>query len=156
METATNTPAPLAGDSIVVIGAGMTAHRFVENLTTQDPDGTWSLTVIGDEPYEPYDRVHLSEWFATRDADALALGVEVWDDPRVTLLTGDGVASLDRQAGVVTTKSGHQVHYDRAVLATGSWAWTPRAEGTDLPGTFTCMLAGDSFGRTLVRMDGAD
>jgi nitrite reductase (NADH) large subunit len=137
MDTATDTPAPLAGAHIVVVGGGMTAHRFVENLTTQDPDGTWSLTVIGDEPYLPYDRVHLSEWFATRDADALSMGVEVWDDPRVTLLTGDGVASLDRHANVVTTKSGHQVHYDRAVLATGSWAWTPRAEGTDLPGTFT-------------------
>ncbi len=135
--TVSHAPAPLSGARIVVVGAGMTAHRFAENLTTQDPEGSWSLTVIGDEPYLPYDRVHLSEWFATRDAGALSMNVDVWDDPRVTLVTGDGVAALDRQANVVTTKSGHQVGYDHAVLATGSWAWTPRAEGTDLAGTFT-------------------
>ncbi len=81
--------------------------------------------------------MHLSDWFATRDADALTLDRSVWEDPRVTLVTGDAVATLDRAAGLVTTRSGRQVHYDRAVLATGSWAWTPRAEGTDLPGLFT-------------------
>ena len=128
---------PLDGDRIVVVGAGMTAHRLVAGLRTRDPEGAWSVTVIGDEPHEPYDRVHLSEWFDARDVDALTLDRAVWDDPRVTLVTGDAVASLDRTASVVTTRSGRQVHYDRAVLATGSWAWTPRAEGTDLPGLFT-------------------
>ncbi|WP_425954263.1 nitrite reductase large subunit NirB [Xylanimonas sp. McL0601] len=135
--------APLDGDTIVVVGGGMTAHRFAQSLQQQDPDGTWSLTVIGDEPYEPYDRVHLSEWFTTRDGAALAMDLELWQDPRITLITGDGVASLDRKAGVVTTKSGRQVAYDRAVLATGSWAWTPRAEGTDLAGAFTYRTMAD-------------
>jgi len=133
----------LDGENIVVIGGGMTAHRLAESLQQQDPDGTWSLTVIGDEPFEPYDRVHLSEWFAHRDAGALAMDLEVWQDPRTTLITGDSVAALDRKAGVVTTRSGHQVSYDRAVLATGSWAWTPRAEGTDLPGAFTYRTMAD-------------
>ncbi|MFC8924016.1 nitrite reductase large subunit NirB [Cellulosimicrobium sp. NPDC057127] len=127
----------LDGTRIVVVGAGMTAHRFATSLRCRDPEGTWSLTVIGDEAHEPYDRVHLSEWFASRDAEALTLDPGVWEDPRITLVTGDAVASLDRTANVVTTRSGRQVHYDRAVLATGSWAWTPRAEGTDLPGLFT-------------------
>ncbi len=128
---------PLDGDRIVVVGAGMTAHRLVAGLRSRDPEGAWSVTVIGDEPHEPYDRVHLSEWFDARDVEALTLDRAVWGDPRVTLVTGDAVASLDRTASVVTTRSGRQVHYDRAVLATGSWAWTPRAEGTDLPGLFT-------------------
>ncbi|MGO1340321.1 MAG: nitrite reductase (NAD(P)H), partial [Cellulosimicrobium funkei] len=100
---------PLDGDRIVVVGAGMTAHRLVAGLRTRDPEGTWSVTVIGDEPHEPYDRVHLSEWFDARDVDALTLDRAVWDDPRVTLVTGDAVASLDRTASVVTTRSGRQV-----------------------------------------------
>lgn len=137
---------PLDGDRIVVVGAGMTAHRLVAGLRSRDPAGAWSLTVIGDEPHEPYDRVHLSEWFAARDAQALTLDRGVWDDPRVTLVTGDAVASLDRTASVVTTRSGRQVHYDRAVLATGSWAWRPRAEGTDLPGLFTYRTLDDVAG----------
>ena len=87
---------------IVVVGAGMTAHRFADGLRSKDPHGAWSLTVIGDEGHEPYDRVHLSDWFATRDAGALTLDRDVWDDPRITLVTGDAVATLDRAAGVVT------------------------------------------------------
>ncbi len=110
---------PLDGDRIVVVGAGMTAHRLVAGLRSRDPEGAWSVTVIGDEPHEPYDRVHLSEWFGARDVEALTLDRAVWGDPRVTLVTGDAVASLDRTASVVTTRSGRQVHYDRAVLATG-------------------------------------
>ncbi|WP_087485450.1 nitrite reductase large subunit NirB [Brachybacterium massiliense] len=129
--------APLSDARIVVIGGGMTGHRFAARLQSQDPEGDWTLTVIGEEKEMPYDRVHLSNWFSTRSADMLALDTGVWDDPRITLLTGDKAESIDRSAQTVTTAAGTVVPYDRLVLATGSWAWAPRAEGKDLPGTFS-------------------
>ncbi|WP_422389160.1 hypothetical protein [Dermacoccus nishinomiyaensis] len=45
---------------VVVIGAGMVAHKFAETLLAKDDARRVSLTVIGDEPFAPYDRVHLT------------------------------------------------------------------------------------------------
>ena len=81
--------------------------------------------------------MHLSDWFTSHDASLLALDTSVWDDPRITLVTSDKVEAIDRDAQIVTTASGTTYSYDRLVLATGSWAWAPRAEGKDLPGSFS-------------------
>src|SRR5690625_6996093 len=119
---------PLAGQHIVVVGGGMTAHRFSSRLRAQDPVGGWSLSVSGEEPQQPYDRVHLSNWFSNRNADLLSLDTAVWSDPRITLSPGDPAVALDRDAQTVPTRDGPVHSYDRLVLATGSWAWSPRAE----------------------------
>ena len=66
---------------IVVVGGGMVAHRFAEHLCQRSPEGDWTLTVIGDEPHAPYDRVHLSEFFAGRTPDDLVLDAGPWSDP---------------------------------------------------------------------------
>ncbi|MEE1617126.1 nitrite reductase large subunit NirB [Brachybacterium sp. J153] len=128
---------PLAGERLVVVGGGMTGHRFAARLRAADPDGDWTLTVIGEEPQRPYDRVHLSDWFDHRREDLLSLDTGVWEDPRITLVTGDAAEAVDRSAHTVTCASGTVHDYDRLVLATGSWAWAPRAEGKDLPGSFS-------------------
>ncbi len=117
---------------VVVVGAGMVAHRFAEQLVARE--GDWHLTVIGDEPYAPYDRVHLSDAITGATTADLTLDPSVWDDERVELVTGDAVQTLDRDARTVTTRSGRVLEYDDLVLATGSWAWVPRTEGADLPG----------------------
>ena len=139
---AAGTPLP-PGTRIVVIGGGMTGHRFAARMQSQDPTGDWTLTVIGEETQQPYDRVHLSDWFGHRRAEMLALDTGVWTDPRITLVTGDAAESLDRSAHTVTCASGTVHEYDRLVLATGSWAWAPRAEGKDLPGTFSYRTVDD-------------
>ena len=139
---AAGTPMPPA-TRIVVIGGGMTGHRFAARMQSQDPTGDWTLTVIGEETQQPYDRVHLSDWFGHRRAEMLALDTGVWTDPRITLVTGDAAESLDRSAHTVTCASGTVHEYDRLVLATGSWAWAPRAEGKDLPGSFSYRTVDD-------------
>ncbi len=139
---AAGTPLP-PGTRIVVIGGGMTGHRFAARMQSQDPTGDWTLTVIGEESQQPYDRVHLSDWFGHRRAEMLALDTGVWADPRITLVTGDAAESVDRSAHTVTCASGTVHEYDRLVLATGSWAWAPRAEGKDLPGSFSYRTVDD-------------
>lgn len=125
------------GARLVVVGGGMTAHRFAARMQSQDLDGDWTLTVIGEEDEKPYDHVHLSDWFGHRRAAMLHLDTGVWEDPRITLVTGDAAMAIDRAARTVTCASGTVHEYDRLVLATGSWPWAPRADGGDLPGTFS-------------------
>ncbi len=135
-----STPTP---GRVVVVGAGMVAHRFVSQMIARSPEGEWRVSVVGDEDRAPYDRVHLSEFFGGRSADDLTMDPAVWDDPRTELVTGDAVAAVDREAQTVTTRSGRVLAYDHLVLATGSWAWTPRTEGTDLPGVFSYRTMAD-------------
>jgi nitrite reductase (NADH) large subunit len=112
----------------------MVAHRFAEQLCARADAPAWRLTVIGEEPYRPYDRVHLSEVVGGRAVEDLLLAPGPWEDPRVTVLVDQRVVAIDLAAQTVTTHTGAVERYDTLVLATGSRPWVPRAEGVDLPG----------------------
>ncbi|HEX5728105.1 MAG TPA: hypothetical protein VFX99_01610, partial [Microbacterium sp.] len=78
---------------VVVVGAGMVAHRFVESLRSRDTDGLWRITVIGEEDRHPYDRVGLTSYFAGASAEDLTLQRSILDeDDRVRFVRGDAVA----------------------------------------------------------------
>lgn len=120
---------------VVVVGAGMVAHRFVESLLSR-ADASWRVTLIGEETRYPYDRVGLTSFFAGTAADDLTLERSWLDDGRVRFLPGDAVVRVDKAARAVTTRSGLSVDYDDLVLATGSYAARLAVEGFDLPGCF--------------------
>lgn len=125
----------LAAPRIVVVGAGMVAHRFVESLLARG-DTPWRITVIGDERRLPYDRVGLTAFLEGRDADALTLDRSPFDDPRVDVVLGDPVTVIDRHRKTVRTAARAEHAYDTLVLATGSAAARPAIEGAHLPGCF--------------------
>ncbi|OCG75268.1 nitrite reductase large subunit NirB [Microbacterium sediminis] len=120
---------------VVVVGAGMVAHRFVESLLARG-DAPWRVTVVGDEGRLPYDRVGLTSYFSGRSADDLALEAAPLRDPRVTVIPRDPVVMIDRDRRFVRTASGVEHAYDALVLATGSSAPRPAVEGAHLPGCF--------------------
>jgi nitrite reductase (NADH) large subunit len=120
---------------VVVVGAGMVAHRFVESLLSRAGE-EWRITVIGEEDRHPYDRVGLTSFFAGASADDLSLETSWLEDARVRFVRGDAVVRLDRDARRVTTRSGLSVGYDRLVLATGSYAARLAVDGFDLQGCF--------------------
>ncbi|WP_307364675.1 nitrite reductase large subunit NirB [Microbacterium murale] len=120
---------------VVVVGAGMVAHRFVESVLSQS-EGAMLITVIGDEDRHPYDRVGLTGYFSGSTPGELTLDPEVFEDERVTLLPGDRVVRIDRRAQTVVTRSRHEIGYDALVLATGSYAARVAVDGADLPGCF--------------------
>ncbi|TDN92691.1 nitrite reductase large subunit NirB [Microbacterium sp. BK668] len=128
-----STAAP--GARVVVVGAGMVAHRFVDSLLSRG-DASWAVTVIGEEPRHPYDRVGLTSFFAGASPDDLTLDRAVLDDERVTFLAGDPVVRIDRVARRVTTASRRDVPYDHLVLATGSYAARLAVEGFGHEGCF--------------------
>lgn len=120
---------------VVVVGAGMVAHRFVESLLSR-ADDTWRVTVVGDEPRHPYDRVGLTSFFAGASTEDLELDRSPFDDARVRFLRGRTVTGIDRDAGEVLLDSGERIGYDRLVLATGSYAARLAVDGYDHEGCF--------------------
>ncbi|HWV49934.1 MAG TPA: nitrite reductase large subunit NirB [Microbacterium sp.] len=124
-----------ASSDVLVVGAGMVAHRFVESLLTRT-EGDISVTVIGDEGRAPYDRVGLTSFFTGATPDDLTLDPQVLEDERVRLIGGDRVTGIDRRARTVRTRSGLDYGYGTLVLATGSYAARVAVDGSDLPGCF--------------------
>ncbi|MFD4007612.1 nitrite reductase large subunit NirB [Brachybacterium paraconglomeratum] len=127
---------------IVVIGAGMAAHRLVDSLVTR-AEGHLTITVLGDEDRRPYDRVGLTRFFDGEGPEELALPDTIFADPRVTLHEDDAATSIDRAARTVTTASGAVHPYDHLVLATGSVAARPPVDGAELPGCFVYRTLAD-------------
>jgi 3-phenylpropionate/trans-cinnamate dioxygenase ferredoxin reductase subunit len=128
---------------IVIVGASLAGLRAAETL--RDEGFTGSLTIIGDEPHEPYDRPPLSKQvlLGRVPADHTTL-------PRFRAIDADwklGVAAagLDRTAKVVTLDNGEQVPYDRLLIATGTRArpWPNPAEAA-LDGVFTIRTREDA------------
>jgi len=141
---------------IVVVGAGMVAHRFVESMLSVSSSSI-SITIIGEEPRRPYDRVGLTSYFSGAAASELTLAEEVLDDERVTSVLGDAVKGIDRVSRTVRTRSGRSFGYDRLVLATGSYAARVAVEGADLPGCFVYRTLDDVEGLAdFVRRRGAE
>lgn len=128
---------------IAIVGASLAGLCAAEALREKGFNG--SLTIIGDEPHEPYDRPPLSKqvlkgWVP---ADHTKL-------PRLRRVDADwklGVAavSLDRLNHVVTLANGEDVEYDRLLIATGTRArpWPNPSEGA-LQGVFTVRTVEDA------------
>lgn len=117
-------------EKIVVIGAGMVGHRFVDELVRADKNDRFEITLVGEEEYEPYNRILLSEVVAGR-ADLRALSLPLPDSERVTFWRGVAASSIDRDSGEVLLSDGSRRPYDRLVLATGARAFVPPIAGLE-------------------------
>lgn len=138
MNTTASTP-----HEIVVVGAGMVAHRFVESLLSR-ADADVRVTVIGDEGRAPYDRASLTSVLSGATAEALELDRSVFADARVRLIPDDRVLRIDPSRRTVRTRSQRRYEYDALVLATGSYAPRVAVEGADLPGCFVYRTLDDA------------
>ena len=106
---------------ILIVGAGHAAGQIVSTLKQQKFPGR--IVLVGDEPYLPYQRPPLSKKFLAGELPAERLHVKAesfYDDPQIDIRLNTHVTSIDRTARVATTDSAEQIHYDTAILATGS------------------------------------
>lgn len=119
---------------IVVIGHGMVGHKLIESLVDQ---ADVELTVIAEEPRPAYDRVHLTEYFSGKSADDLLLARHDFADAYgIALHLNTKATSIDIANKTVTTADGHQIDYDKLVLATGSYPFVPPLPGKDRDNCF--------------------
>ncbi|MCU9951142.1 nitrite reductase large subunit NirB [Pseudomonas sp. PDM13] len=122
---------PIKSEILVVIGNGMVGHHCVEQLIERGALARYQVHVYGEERQRAYDRVHLSEYFAGKDAEALALGdAGLYARHGVHLHLGEAVLEIDRERREVVTATGRQP-YDRLVLATGSYPFVPPIPGAE-------------------------
>ena len=122
---------PILSETVVVIGNGMVGHHCIEQLIAQGAQGRCQIHVFGEEHQRAYDRVHLSEYFGGRDANALALCDEdFYAANGVQLHLGVEVLEIDRARQEIVTTQGRQP-YDRLILATGSYPFVPPIVGAE-------------------------
>ncbi|MFB6552814.1 NAD(P)/FAD-dependent oxidoreductase [Streptomyces sp. NPDC056405] len=109
---------------VVVVGAGMAGVQTAVALREQGFTGT--VTLIGAEPHQPYDRPPLSKAILLGTAEGSAFDVD-FEALGITLRLGCEALGVRPDAHVLDTSAG-PVPYDVLVLATG-------AEPIRLPGT---------------------
>jgi assimilatory nitrate reductase electron transfer subunit len=104
------------------VGAGMAAARLADGLI----DVGHEVTLLGDEPHPPYNRILLSAVLeGTHDPAQVALRIR----DEVDLRLGARVVEIDRGRGEVELADRNRLRYDRLVLATGSIPTLPPIRG---------------------------
>ncbi len=114
---------------VVVVGAGMVGHRFVEELVARDREHRFDVHLVGAEEYEPYNRILLTEVLARR-CDVATLTLPRPPD-RAVVRRGVSATAIDRVARSVHLDDGSALYYDHLVLATGATAFVPAIRGLD-------------------------
>lgn len=116
---------------IVVIGGGTAGVRLAQRLAASaaepapGPGPATAVTLLGEEPHAPYNRVLLGEVLAGR------YGPDVISLPPApgTVRRGVRAVRIDRAQRLVRCDDGSVVPYDRLVLATGSNPVLPALRG---------------------------
>ena len=125
-----------SSERVIAVGAGLAALRAAEAMREAGFSGP--LTIVGDEPYRPYDRPPLSKHVLTGEtpADATTLPSSLGTD--VEWILGSSATRLDRASRTLHLADGRTLPYDRLLIATGTRArpWPNPHEGR-LSGVFT-------------------
>jgi NADPH-dependent 2,4-dienoyl-CoA reductase/sulfur reductase-like enzyme len=132
-----------ASGRIVIVGAGLAGLRAAETLREEGFRG--QLTIVGDEPYEPYDRPPLSKHVLTGKVPADHTALARRRAVAAEWCLGVAATGLDRAARQVFLSNGEAIRYDRLLIATGVRArpWFNPAEAA-LDGVFAIRTRDDA------------
>ncbi len=118
---------------VVIAGAGHAAGQLVASLRQAGLDG--HITVVGEEPYLPYQRPPLSKKFLAGQMPAERLYVKpasFYEEAGVEFHLGTRVEAIDRDARRLHTAAGEEIGYDKLVLSLGSRVRRLPIDGVDL------------------------
>lgn len=124
-------------DSVfAIVGASLAGLRAAEALRVRGFDGR--IMLIGEEPYEPYERPPLSKavLHGRAGVDTLTLRRD-WTEIDVELVTGDAVVDIDPTVQELTLASGSRFRADKVLLSTGGRPAQLPVAGADLEGVYT-------------------
>jgi nitrite reductase (NADH) large subunit len=131
-------------EPLVIIGNGMAAARFVDELSKRAL-GRYAVAVIGEEARLAYNRILLSSVLAGEVAQS---EIELkpaswWRDRGVTLRYGVPATAVDAAARTVLLADGTKLPFAKLVFATGSRPLRLPIPGMELEGVLTFRDAGD-------------
>jgi 3-phenylpropionate/trans-cinnamate dioxygenase ferredoxin reductase subunit len=128
---------------IVIVGASLAGLRGAEALRKEGFKG--HLTIIGDEPDEPYDRPPLSKQVQKGWVPASHTKLPRLREIDAEWRLGVAATGLDRAKGVVRLANGDEVTGDALLIATGvrSRQW-PNPKEAALKGVFTLRTSADA------------
>jgi 3-phenylpropionate/trans-cinnamate dioxygenase ferredoxin reductase component len=130
---------------VVIVGAGQAAAQAVETLRRRGYEGRISL--VGEEPEEPYQRPPLSKAFLAGTLERERLFIrpaQFYVSHGVELHLGRRIVSLDRGAHCVQLDDGARLAYEGLLLATGGVPRTLPVPGCHLDGVFALRTLSDA------------
>lgn len=131
-------------EQIVIAGAGQAAVQAVDTLRRKGFTG--KLTLIGEEPWLPYQRPPLSKKYLAGSLERERLFIrpaQFFADHAVTTHLGRRVTEIARRERHVRLDDGLVLPYDALLLATGSRPRRLTAPGGELPGVHTLRTIAD-------------
>ncbi|MEU7259802.1 FAD/NAD(P)-binding oxidoreductase [Streptomyces rimosus] len=136
-------PGDLRDGRIVIVGASLAGLRAAETL--RDEGFTGSLTVLGEEPWPPYDRPPLTKQVLLGTAAPESTGLPMRRDVDADWRLGVRADGLDPIGKRVLLAGGEALPYDRLLIATGTRArpW-PHPEQAALDGVLAVRTRDDA------------
>jgi 3-phenylpropionate/trans-cinnamate dioxygenase ferredoxin reductase subunit len=122
-------------EHLVIVGGGQAAAQAVQSLRQQGFAGP--ITLLGEEPYPPYQRPPLSKKYFAGELPRERLFLRpaaFYVEKSVALEQGARVEEIEPAARRVRLRDGRTLAYDRLLLATGSRVRALEVPGADLPG----------------------
>lgn len=121
---------------LIIIGSGPVGLRLAQEILSREPMA--AVSVFGNEPYSPYNRVQLSSVLA---GDVARNSIDlVMPNPQQHpnfSFTICAIHTIDRSKQQLTDALGNIHRYGKLVIATGSRAFVPNIPGIDLKGVYT-------------------
>lgn len=132
-----------AKQKLVLVGNGMAGSKLLEELALnqQADQMLFDISVFGDEPQGSYNRIMLSPVLAGEMApEEIKLLADDWyDQHNIKHYFGEAgdVLAINRATKTLICANGHEHHYDRLVIATGSKPFMLPLPGAELAGVMS-------------------
>jgi len=130
--------------AFVIIGNGPAGVVAAEALRKQDSGK--EIFLVGDEDESPYSRMAIPYFLMGNIPDTgthLRKDDEHYSGQHIHLVKGR-VARVDAKAQLIRFDDGHDLAYERLLIATGCHPVRPPIPGMDLPGVHTCWTLSDA------------
>jgi 3-phenylpropionate/trans-cinnamate dioxygenase ferredoxin reductase subunit len=121
--------------TFIIVGAGLAGAKAAEELRERGFDGR--LVLIGSESQRPYERPPLTKGYLRGESERETANVHSGDfyaQQQIELLTDTTATAIDPGASKVMLGDGHELDFDRLLLATGAEPRTIPIPGADLDG----------------------
>jgi 3-phenylpropionate/trans-cinnamate dioxygenase ferredoxin reductase subunit len=130
----------------LLIGGGLASGQAAKQLRQKDAPA--AITLVGEEPYVPYDRPPLSKDFLRGEKPQDQLFFEppsYFRDNRIDLILETTVQRLDTSDRRATLADGRIIQFEKALVATGGRPVRLSIPGAHLPGVHYLRTLDDSI-----------